>query len=84
MPDAFQPHGTILSGSMFGSTLHVKMYRPKILFIARYVDEILIIFDAANITAESNLEDHNAMHQKLKYKMETESNQQINFLDLNI
>jgi hypothetical protein len=24
------------------------------------------------------------MHQKLKYKIETESNQQINFMDLNI
>jgi hypothetical protein len=48
------------------------------------VDDILIIFDAANTTAESILEDHNAMHNKWKYKMETESNQQINFLDLSI
>jgi hypothetical protein len=29
MPEAFEPHGAILSGSMFGSTLHVKMCRPK-------------------------------------------------------
>jgi hypothetical protein len=29
MPDTFQPHGAILNGSMLGSTLHVKMYRPK-------------------------------------------------------
>jgi hypothetical protein len=29
MPDEFQPHGAILSGCMFGSTLHVKMCRPK-------------------------------------------------------
>jgi hypothetical protein len=35
-----------------------------ILFIVRYVDDILIIFDAANTTAESILEDHNAMHNK--------------------
>jgi hypothetical protein len=29
MPDAFQPHGAILSGFMAGSTLQVKMCRPK-------------------------------------------------------
>jgi hypothetical protein len=29
MPDVFQSDGAILSGSMFGSTLHVKMCRPK-------------------------------------------------------
>jgi hypothetical protein len=29
MPDVFQPHGSVLSGSMFGSTLHVEMCRPK-------------------------------------------------------
>jgi hypothetical protein len=48
------------------------------------VDDILIIFYAANITAEAILEDHNAKNQKLKYKMETESNQRISFLDLSI
>jgi hypothetical protein len=36
-----------------------------------YVDGILVIFDMANTTAESVLEDKNAVHQKLKYKMET-------------
>jgi hypothetical protein len=50
-----------------------------ILFIARYMDDILTIFDAANTTAESILEDHNALHQKLKHWMETESIQQISF-----
>jgi hypothetical protein len=29
MPDAFKPHSATFSGSMFGSTLHVKMCRPK-------------------------------------------------------
>jgi hypothetical protein len=29
MPDAFQPYEAILSGSMFGSTLHVKMCHSK-------------------------------------------------------
>jgi hypothetical protein len=29
VPDEFQPHGAILSGSMFGSTLHVIVYHPK-------------------------------------------------------
>jgi hypothetical protein len=52
-------------------------------FNARYVDDILIVFDEAYTTAEFILEDHN-MHQKLKYKMEIEANQQIIFLDLNI
>jgi hypothetical protein len=55
-------------------------------FIARYVDDILIPFDEACTTTELILEDHNNLYQKLKYKMEmeTETNQQINFLDLNI
>jgi hypothetical protein len=42
-----------------------------ILYITRYVDDILIISDVASTMAESILNDHNAMHQKLKYKMET-------------
>jgi hypothetical protein len=46
-----------------------------ILFIARYMNDILIIFDVGSIMAESISEDHSAMYQKLKYKMETETNQ---------
>lgn len=41
------------------------------------------MFDAACTPAESILEDHSAMHCKLKYKMDTENNQKINFPDLN-
>jgi hypothetical protein len=52
-----------------------------ILYITRYVNDILIIYDSAKITAESILANHDAMHPNMKYKMECENNEQINFLD---
>jgi hypothetical protein len=58
--------------------------KKDILFIARYVDDILIIFDAANTTAGSILKIKMSCIRKLKYKMKTESNQQISSSDLNI
>jgi retron-type reverse transcriptase len=85
------PMGSPISGilaEIFLQKIENKYYpniikKRHILFISRNVDDILIIFNTANTMAESILEDHNALHQTLKYKMETESNQQINFLDLN-
>jgi hypothetical protein len=86
-----QIYGTPMGSPIFGilAEIHLQEVENKcypnitknrhILFIARYVDDILIIFNAANTTAESILEDQKAMHQKLKYTIETESNQQIIF-----
>jgi hypothetical protein len=51
--------------------------------MTRYVD-ILIIYNSALGTVELVLEDHNSAHPKIKHNMETESNQSINFLLLNI
>jgi hypothetical protein len=47
------------------------------------LDDILIISDVANTMAASILQDRNATLQ-LKYTMETETNQLISILDLNI
>jgi hypothetical protein len=47
----------------------------QIVFLARYVDDIIIIVDIAHTSAELILKDHNDMHLQLKYKMEAENNQ---------
>jgi hypothetical protein len=55
----------------------------NIQYIGRYVDDVLIVYDSALSTAEAILHDHNSMHSKILYKMETEKNEHISFLDLN-
>jgi hypothetical protein len=82
------PISSIL-GEIFLQKLERKFYtnikeNRHIRFFARYIDDVLIIYDSATTTAESFLEDHNAMHSKMKHNMETKNNQQINYLDLNI
>jgi hypothetical protein len=42
------------------------------------------VYDSALSTAETILHYHNNMHSKILYKMETEKNEHISFLDLNI
>jgi hypothetical protein len=54
----------------------------QIIFLARYVDDIIISFDTTHTSAELILKDNNDMHQQLKYKLEIEKYQRINFLDL--
>jgi hypothetical protein len=62
----------------------ILMFR-RILYIFRYVVDLLIMHDVANIMVELILENHSAMHCKIKYKMvDTKSNQQTTFLHLNI
>lgn len=45
--------------------LNIIWYR-RVVYVTRYVDDILIIFDASNTTSEPILVDSCAMHQKLK------------------
>jgi hypothetical protein len=54
-----------------------------IAYLARYADDIFIIFDATYTLAE-RIDEHNAMYKQLKYKLEIENNQLINFLDLSV
>jgi hypothetical protein len=60
-----------------------KIKKRHIIFTTIYADVFLIIFNVLNTMAESILKDNSAMHHTLKYTIETKTNQQINFLDLN-
>jgi hypothetical protein len=53
-----------------------------IAYLARYVNDIFITFDATYTSAERILHEHHAP--AIKYKLEIENNQLIIFLDLSI
>jgi len=50
----------------------------------RYVDDILIVYDAQQTDIASLLADFNSLHPKLQFTKETEQNNQINYLDITI
>ena len=56
----------------------------NILFYGRYVDDILIIFDSNYDNANNILHAFNQIHPKLKFTVESETNNEINYLDLTI
>jgi hypothetical protein len=51
---------------------------------ARYVDEILLIYDSQHTDLQSILHDFNSLHQNLHFTGETECNNAINYLDITI
>jgi hypothetical protein len=74
---------------IFLQNLETKFYpdlirRRHIQFIARYVDDILIIYDSTKATAEDILENHSNLHPAIKCNLEVEHNGSINFLVLNL
>jgi hypothetical protein len=82
------PISTILA-EIFLQNLEQKWYpnminTRNIQYISRYVDDVFTVCDPALSTAEAILHDHNNMHSKMLYKMETQKNEHISFLDLNI
>jgi hypothetical protein len=50
----------------------------------RYLDDILVIFDANHTDIQTILVDFNVLHPKLKFREEMETNNMINYLDLTI
>jgi hypothetical protein len=50
----------------------------------RYVDDILIIYNTETTNIHNTLHEFNQIHPKLKFKLELETNNQINFLDITI
>jgi hypothetical protein len=82
------PISSILA-EIFLQNLENKWYpnminKRHIQYIARYVDDVLIVYDSALATANTILRDHNDVHPNIKYNMEVEENEYISFLDLNI
>jgi hypothetical protein len=58
--------------------------KHQIIDYYRYVDGILIIYDEQKTNITNTLEDFNAIHPKLKFTMEQQTQNRINYLDLMI
>jgi len=56
----------------------------EVSYYKRYVDDILIIYNENRITKEKILQEFNKVDSNLEFKMTTEDNKCISFLDLNI
>jgi hypothetical protein len=80
------PISSILA-EIFLQNLETKFYpdlirRRHTQFIARYVDDILIIYDSSKATAEEILAHFNNLHPSMQYNLEVEHNGSINFWTL--
>jgi hypothetical protein len=53
-------------------------------YIVRYVDDVFIIYDETQTTAQDILRDHNRLNPSTKYNVEIEQDSMISFLDLKI
>ena len=58
--------------------------KHKIIDYFRYVDDILLIFDSNHTDIQTILNDFNAIHPKLKFTAEIETDNKINYLDVTI
>jgi hypothetical protein len=58
--------------------------KHKIIKYFRYVDDILLIYDSDHTDTQKILNDFNAVHPKLNFTAEAESDYKINYLDVTI
>jgi hypothetical protein len=58
--------------------------KHKIINYFCYVDDILVIFDSNHTDIQTVLNNFNAIHPKLKFTAEAETNNRINYLDVTI
>jgi hypothetical protein len=58
--------------------------KQKIVDYYSYVDDIWIIHNTCSTNTENTLEEFNTLHPKLKFTMEKETQNKINYLDLTI
>jgi hypothetical protein len=66
--------------------LHLQLMstKHKIIKYFRYVDDILVVFGSNHTDIQTILNDFNAIHPKLKFTEEAETNNKINYIDINI
>jgi hypothetical protein len=55
-----------------------------ILYYKRYIDDILIIYDSNKINEHEIINQANNLHKHLQFKLTSEENNSINYLDLMI
>jgi hypothetical protein len=60
------------------------LIKHKIISYHRYVHDILIVYNTQYTNINSTIDEFNNIHKKVQFSIETESNNQINFLDLSI
>jgi formamidopyrimidine-DNA glycosylase len=58
--------------------------KHKIIHYYRYVDDILTVYDQRKTNIINMLENFNAIHPKLKFTIEQQTQNRINYLDLTI
>ena len=56
--------------------------KHKIIDYYRYVDNILIVFDTNQSSIQDITNDFNSLHPKLQFTAETETDRNINYLDI--
>jgi hypothetical protein len=59
-----------------------KILQHRILDYYRYVDDILIVYNTQLTNTDDNINEINKVHSKIKFTIEKEVNNQINYLDL--
>jgi hypothetical protein len=60
------------------------LIKHKIISYHRYVDHILIVYNTQYTNINNNIGEFKNIHRKVQFSIATESNNQINFLDLSI
>jgi hypothetical protein len=93
----FQPEKGIAVGSPISSTvaeiylqyieeMYIKQWldSKEIVYYKRYVDDILIIYDQNRMNAKTILHQINTVDKNLQFKITTEENNTINYLDISI
>jgi hypothetical protein len=58
------------------------MHKHHIINYCRYVDDIFLIFDSNHTSIHNILKDFNALHPKIKFTAEVETNHSLNYLDI--
>ena len=82
------PISSIFSETYMQYLEHTKIFdiltKQKLLVYFRYVDDILIFYKETTISIQETLDIFNNISSTLTFTMETENDNQINFLDLTI
>jgi hypothetical protein len=82
------PTSAVLAEVFIQSLGHTKIIdilkKSQIIDYRRYVDDILIIYNAHITNINDILGKFNKIHPKIKFAIEKEENNEINFLDLSI
>ena len=84
--------GSPISGTMaeiylqYLEAIYIKHWldNKEIVFYKRYVDDVLIIYDQRKINEEIILHQINRVDRNLQFKISTEENNTIHYLDISI